>query len=461
MTDQLTALFDRPVVRRLFYGGLVVLLLVVAVRHAAKVGDERSAFLRWRSQLLHLDDGVDLSARFNYPNPPIMAVLLEPLAYLPPRVGAHLWFALELAMAAGSLWLLRALIERERPLPSWAWMLLVLCCLKPVVDELTHGNVNLLMVFLVVLTLVAYQRRRDLLAGLLLALAIACKVTPALFVPYLLWQRSWRALAGVALGLGLFLFPGVVPAARLGMADNLEQLGSWYQVMVRPYVAEGRVTSEYLNQSLPGVVARLLTEQPSLVFWQGNDPVPARLDNVLALSTTSARWLVKGCLVAYLLLMAGLCRRSTGPDRPAGRLTAEFALVVLGMLLFSERTWKHHAVTLMLVFAALVPYLATPATWQSRQRGWAMASLLTLALGLMLLSGMSAGADRRELAHSPGFAKLALIYGGYTWAFLLLLFATAARLLDRSAALPATTDLFRCATRPIKSRIEPPIPATL
>ena len=33
-------------------------------------------------------------------------------------------------------------------------------------------------------------------AGCVLGLAIACKVTPALFVPYLAWKRSWKALAG-------------------------------------------------------------------------------------------------------------------------------------------------------------------------------------------------------------------------------------------------------------------------
>lgn len=441
MTDRLLCLLERPVVHRLFLGGLVVLLLLVLVRHTAKVGEDRSAFLRWRSQLLHLDDGVDLSARFNYPHPPIMAVILEPLACLPPRVGAHLWFALELAMAAASLWLLRGLASRERPMPAGVWMLLVLCSVKPIIDELTHGNVNLLIVFLIVLALVAYQRRRDLLAGGLLALAIACKVTPALFLPYLLWKRAWRTLAGVVLGLGLFLFPGVVPALRLGMDDNLEQLHSWYRVMVRPYVAEGRVTSEYLNQSLPGLVARLATEQPSLLFWVGNDPVPARMDNLLGLSATQAGWLVKGCLVGFLLLMTRRCRRDEATARPAGRLTAEFALVALGMLLFSERTWKHHAVTLMLVFAALLPYLATAAAWRPRWRGWAIAGLLAAAVALMLVSGMSTGTDRRELARAPGLAKLALIYGGYTWAFVLLLTAVAVRLANRTAAVAAPTDL--------------------
>lgn len=421
MIDTLTR---RPAVQRLFALGVLLLLLIVTVRHAVKVQEGRSAFLRWRSQLLHLDDGVDLSARFNYPNPPIMAVLLEPLARLPPRVGAHLWFSLELAMAATSLLLLGRLVEGDRPLPAWGWMLLVLCSLKPVIDELTHGNVNLFVFFLLVVALTAFQRRRDLLAGGLLALAIACKVTPALFVPYFLWKRSWRLLAGVVVGLLLFLLPGVVPALRLGMDDNLEQLHSWYRVMVRPYVLEGKATSEYLNQSLPGVVARLLTEQPSLLRWVGDTAVPARMDNLLSLSPEQGRWLVKGCFGLYLLALAWRCRTPTDPDRHGPGLAAEFALVTLGMLLFSERTWKHHAVTLMLPFAVLVRSLSDP-TARAGWRGRAAGGLLAAAVLLMLLCGLSNGSDRSELARAPGLAKTILIYGGYTAAFVLLLGAVA------------------------------------
>ena len=57
----------------------------------------------------------------------------------------------------------------------------------------------------------------------------------------------------------------------------------------------------------------------------------------------------------------------------AWRLAAEFSLVIIGMLLFSERTWKHHCVTLLLPFAVLAYYLAsvpagTSAPWLSNRQ---------------------------------------------------------------------------------------------
>src|SRR5262245_19968163 len=268
---------SRPLVERGFLLALVLLVVLLSVRTFLRVADDRSAFRRWQPQLQQLQNGRDLSAEFNYPNPPMMAVLLEPFALLPPLAGALAWFYVKAALAGLSLyWVIRLVDSDGRRFPGWAWILVVLCGLKPILDDLAHGNVNLLILFLVVAMMTAYRCRRDLLAGVVLGLAIACKATPALFVPYFLWKRSWRVLAGCTAGVLLFLWPGVVPALRLGFDENLRQTNSWYRVMVRPYLVEGKVTSENLNQSLPGLVARMATHAPSFVGWSGDDEVPLR-----------------------------------------------------------------------------------------------------------------------------------------------------------------------------------------
>ena len=87
-------------------------------------------------------------------------------------------------------------------------------------------------------------------------------------------------------------------------------------------------------------------------------------------------------------------------------VAAEFALVILGMLMFSERTWKHHCVTLMLPFAVLVYYLARAAGPRWLRGG--LAGSLVVVLGLMLVTGLAAGRDRASVALAPGLAKLTL-----------------------------------------------------
>ncbi len=408
----------RPLAMTAFLAALALLVVLLSVRTFLRVADERSAFRRWQPQLQQLRHGTDLSAEFNYPNPPMMAVLLEPFALLPPLPGALTWFYAKAAMAGLSLyWVIRLVDSDGRRFPGWAWMLVVLCGLKPILDDLAHGNVNLVILFLVTAALTAYRREHDLLAGVTLGLAIACKITPALFVPYFLWKRSWRVLAGSALGVALFLFPGVVPALRLGFMENLRQTRSWYDVMARPYLVEGKVTSENLNQSLPGLVARMATRSPSFVGWNDDKEVPLRYDNVLALSPAAAGWVVKGCMLAFALVVIWCCTTPTSPRR-GWRLPAEFALVALGMLLFSERTWKHHAVTLVLPFAVVVYALARG----KLERRWNVGlwAVLAVVLALMLVPGLGGGRDRFASGRAPDIAKLAQVYGAYTWVFVLL-----------------------------------------
>src|SRR5262249_7191802 len=138
----------------------------------------------------------------------------------------------------------------------------VFLSLRPILGDLMHGNTNLFILFLVVTALFAYRHRRDWTAGVVLGLAIVCKVTPALFVPYFLLKRAWKTLAGCA--LRLVLFSGIVPSIILGHTKNAEALGSWVSKMIEPYVMESKVFySEYYNQSLPGLVVRLATHSPS------------------------------------------------------------------------------------------------------------------------------------------------------------------------------------------------------
>jgi len=273
---------------------------------------------------------------------------------------------------------------------------------------------------------------------------MACKVTPALFVPYLLWKRAPRALAGCAAGIVLFFWPGFVPACFLGWEKNLHEVNSWTAQMVKPFLVDGVVTSEHNNQSLPGLVYRLTTHSPSFVEYPNNQWTPVRWHNVVSLSPETARWLVKGFIGLFVLLVVWTCRvpragpgadplrRSAGLPagrRSAGGLAAEYSIVVLGMLLFSERTWKHHCVTLLLPFAVLSYQLVV----QWSQKGLRTSLIASLAAVVLLMSSTSISLLGRDVG------KLAQVYGAYVFSFFLLLAALAV-VLRRSAGESATAE---------------------
>jgi hypothetical protein len=226
----------------------------------------------------------------------------------------------------------------------------------------------------------------------------------------LLWKRAWRCLAGCVAGVILFLYPGVVPGALLGFEENQQQMTSWYRVMVRPYVVENKVEAGHSNQSLVGLVFRLTTHTPSFAEYDfaTDRYVPLAYANVASLTPAEAKGIILACEVLFAGLVLWRCRAPLAV-RQGWRLYAEFAVVLLGMLLFSERTWKHHCVTLVLPFAVLCYYLAVEAQWGVRI--WLIAALVVTTL---LLATTSTGLLEES-------AKQAQVYGAYVFAFLVLL----------------------------------------
>src|SRR5437867_3507319 len=131
--------------QRTFVIALLAVFAVVSVQYTLKALDtrngrqDRSAILRWRDQLLQLDSGENIYQRFTYPNPPIMALLLRPLASLPPTVGAFVWYFIKVGLALLSLALTFRIIETaEAPFPPWAKALAALLVLRPILGDLTH-----------------------------------------------------------------------------------------------------------------------------------------------------------------------------------------------------------------------------------------------------------------------------------------------------------------------------------
>jgi alpha-1,2-mannosyltransferase len=206
------------------------------------------------------------------------------------------------------------------------------------------------------------------------------------------------------------LWLAVVPGAVFGWERNTTLLTDWYKLMIERPVLRGEITTEHPNQALPGFVYRLFTHSPSFIDYEktpeGDIPVPAEFHNLVDIGRPAAWVVVKALTAAFVLAVVLLCRAPRS-ERQGWRFAAECGLIVLGMLVFSERTWKHHAVTLLLPAAALA--YAVTLDFPCRVRRFTAGSLVVAAL-LMALPGLfgSRGQD------------LALVFGTHTAAFLLL-----------------------------------------
>jgi alpha-1,2-mannosyltransferase len=431
--------------------GLGFFFLAIGIQHSLRIKnsdrpDSKSAFLRWLPQFRELNGGVDIWQKYNWPNSPVMAILLEPFMLVdPPMLGSQLWLIAKMGFAALSILLVFKMLDRpDRPFPFWGKALAVLLALRPIEGDLVHGNVNLFILLTVVVGVYAFHRGWDITAGLWISLGIACKVTPALFLPYFVWKRAWKSLAASAVGLALWLL--FVPGVYFGWQTNLQYLRGWVNGMIMPFVVKNEIVSEHQNQSLPGLSERMLRHRPSITRpaddRSGYEAVA--FHNIADWSSATVGLLIKGALAAFALCVMWRCRAPLN-DRTDSRWVAEFGVVVLGMLLFSERTWKHHAVTLMIPFAVLAYQLSAVKmplrTWRYLM-GTTVAVvllMLTTTSGIVTLFGVP---DEKDM-----FGKYAQVYGAYTWSFALLLAAmfTVAGREDQAEAQVAERPVARAA----------------
>jgi alpha-1,2-mannosyltransferase len=441
--------FDRHARRGVWIAALCV-LIGAAVVYASKAAEDRSAFVRWRKQVIEFVHGTNIYDKYFFPNPPLMPLSLYPLMALPTVAGALVWFWLKVFLAALAAWMCLRMVQKPevspvaelaswlrntknlfrrtflpspdipgpeiplRPIPSWVQATIIILSFRPILSDLHHGNNNILIMFLAVSSLAAWRRGWDVLAGLILALSITYKVTPGLILVYYAYKGSWRAVLATMVGMAAFLF--VVPSIFLGVDFNLVCLNSWWRRILSPFVESDVAGVQEINQSMVGTMMRIFTEQ------HGEDRYAVQLKD-LHLFSLNPRYVVlavKAVSVGFLGLLAWLCRTKTD-RRDDPRLLGEFSLIVLTMLFVSERSWKHHYVTLLLPFT----YLAYRA-FSPRLSKWARfgvwSSLLLSALLMATTSSEFGGLFFKKQGH-----KIAQFYGMFFWAGVILFVATAWR----------------------------------
>jgi len=143
-------------------------------------------------------------------NPPLVAVVLQPLADLPLRTG----LLVMLVVSLGALALAARVADGLLP-SAMAWgprvLLLVAALLSlPAVTAVGLAQWAPLLTLCALGSLVALRRRRPWLAGLLLSVLLVKPQTVWLVLPALAAARSWRVLLGVATGAAGWLLSGLM-----------------------------------------------------------------------------------------------------------------------------------------------------------------------------------------------------------------------------------------------------------
>jgi alpha-1,2-mannosyltransferase len=135
----------------------------------------------------------------NYEYPPPFLLAPRLLGLVAPDFWRfrRLWFALNLGLVVvASLLVARRLDERLGTHAVWLTPFVIAG--PATMSTFQVGNVQLAMIALTALAMWAFDRRALVLGGALLAMAIAGKLYPGVFVLYLLLRGEWRAVGWTA-----------------------------------------------------------------------------------------------------------------------------------------------------------------------------------------------------------------------------------------------------------------------
>ncbi len=307
---------------------------------------------------------------YGFTYPPFAGLVMAPMAFLPfALVLIVATVATVLTTALLTWWLAGPLIQRKG-WPVWFAFALAVClavAFEPVRETITFGQVNTLLLILVAADLLIGLPRGRAWSGVGIGLAAAVKLTPAVFILYLLLTRRWRA-AGTAIGTAA---AATLAAAALFPDESREFWTSalWYTSRVGVYYY-------FSNQSERGFLARLPIDQVAAPIWVV-------------------------CVLATLAFWAWRVHKAPGDLMGGLALTG-----VLGCLI-SPVTWVHHCVWLL------------PAIVRCVEAGRRKALLLGGAVYLLMTSHLG------WLWEFPPHPPLEILGGNlYVWCSLALLIWT-------------------------------------
>ncbi|MFF5439088.1 glycosyltransferase 87 family protein [Streptomyces achromogenes] len=300
---------------------------------------------------------------YGFTYPPFAAVAMLPLALLGRAAAIAVSLLVNLAALAAVLWILAGSGRRRHGWYRWTLGLCLLALFEPLRDTFSFGQVNLVLLALVLADCLLLTTGRGRWAGAGTGLAAAVKLTPVLFIGLLLLagRRRAAALATAVAAAATALAAWADPAAsRFYWTEALWDTG---RVGRLDYVS---------NQSLQGVLARL--GEPGRPLWAS-------------------------AVLLTLCVWAWRARRAAA----AGDWPAAFALTGTAACLVSPITWVHHLVWLLPSFAVLVR------AGRTRIAGALYAVLCTSVVWLW--SGDASGLDGFLGANAYVWVSLGLLLG--------------------------------------------------
>ncbi len=201
----------------------------------------------------------------------------------------------------------------------------------PLAYSLREGNSTHFVLLLLLAALICLETKREVWAGILLAISALIKLPLFLFGVYFLLRKRWQVFLSMSVATGV-----IVGASLLMFGIDLHQV--WLQQCVLPN--SGNPVAAYNVQSLDGFLARLLTDG-NLFNW---NPV-------------TVGWQFKVVRYVLLSVLVGgaiwICWRSKSPITSEDE-NLEFSIVLCMAVIISPISWTHYYLFFLLPLSLYV-----------------------------------------------------------------------------------------------------------
>ena len=314
---------------------------------------------------------------------PFAATVFVPIAALPLTLARVLWDLLSVAALAYSVVITLKLAGYRPSRTMVAGITAAVLPLDPMYQTLFLGQINLILLALILTDVWRVSRGRD--AGLGVGIAAAIKLTPAIFILFFLLARRTKA---AFIAAGTFIVCGLIGFAIAPRASKLywEHLSHDTSRVGAPYIS---------NQSPFAAAIRIAGGQGHLGAWWIVIP--------LALGAT-------GLAAAAILAKRQDWLGATAVTGTTGLLVSPISwahhwvwILPALVLLVRSRHWIAAAIGYLLF--AVAPFWETPHSGGPREYGFHW--LLTLVANCFLIAGLAFGAYMTACAcRSRGLAQL-------------------------------------------------------
>lgn len=295
--------------------------------------------------------------------PPFFAFLMAPLAALPIYQAAILWNIISLCSFLGALFLIIQIIGFEKDLKTrlheknivWLFLFAALV-ITVLIDNLAMAQVNCFVFFLVMLGVFYLRKSRDFLSGFWIGIAACVKLFPAIFFPYYVIERKWKALLGAL--AALILCAAIVPAAFTGVSRSMELHQQWFQETLKAQATPKTLAfySTQLNpshQDLRAAVFRWVIDWEFRERTGGPNGREFIFRTPLRLSEEQAGYAANAAIgIAVLILFIILIKTSRKPGKNI--FLYSISLILTTMVLVSPKARSHFFVFLVFPWSVLI-----------------------------------------------------------------------------------------------------------